>query len=154
MSSAWELHDPRRRLVAVRLWCTVSGLLRAPVYFPTTVSAAGDALAFAVEFHGALADREVGRRLDLLDERRRLGVCPQLAAFRRGLVHVREDYRGRLEEVIDGIRAGLEEARVRPEIDHGQARLVEIVDDRLHVTEHGRVARQVDDEPIGELHHE
>src|SRR5215510_261362 len=42
-------------------------------------SAAGNALAFAVEFHGALADREVGGRLDLLHERRRLGVCLKLA---------------------------------------------------------------------------
>src|SRR6266446_8174481 len=54
-------------------------------------SATGDTLAFAVEFHGALADREVGGRRNLLHERRRLGICPQLAAFRRGLVHVRED---------------------------------------------------------------
>jgi hypothetical protein len=43
-------------------------------------SAAGDALAFAVEFHGALADREVGGRLDLLHERHRLGVCPRQGA--------------------------------------------------------------------------
>src|SRR5262249_53983285 len=47
-----------------------------------------------------------------------------------------------------------EEARVRPEVDHGQARLVEIADDRLHVAEDGRVARQVGDEPVGELHYE
>src|SRR5499427_4480514 len=79
-------------------------------------SAPGDALAFAVEFHGALADREVGGRLDLLHERRRLGVCLKLAAFGRGLVYVREDHRRRLDEVIDGVRAGLEEARVRPEV--------------------------------------
>src|SRR5262249_39633608 len=52
-------------------------------------SAAGDALAFAVEFDGAFADREVGGRLKLLHERRRLAICPQLAAFRCGLVHVR-----------------------------------------------------------------
>jgi hypothetical protein len=32
----------------------------------------------------------------------------QLAAFRRGLVHVREDHRGRLEQIVDGVRAGLE----------------------------------------------
>src|SRR4029077_5799428 len=95
-------------------------------------SAAGNTLAFAVEFHGALADREVGGRLDLLHERRRLGVCLKLAAFGRGLVHVREDHRRRLDEVIDGVRAGLEEARVWPEVDHGQTRLVEIADDRLH----------------------
>ena len=31
---------------------------------------------------------------------------------------------------------------------------MEIVDERLHVAEDGRVARQVDDEPVGELHHE
>ena len=67
---------------------------------------------------------------------------------------MREDHRGRLEQVIDGVRAGLEEARVRPEVDHGQARFVEIADDRLHVAEDGRVARQVGDEPVGELHHE
>jgi hypothetical protein len=46
-------------------------------------SAAGDALAFAVEFHGALADREVGGRLDLLYERRRLGICPHTATDAR-----------------------------------------------------------------------
>src|SRR5205814_9302556 len=117
-------------------------------------SAAGNALAFAVEFHGALADREVGGRLDLLHERRRLGVCLKLAAFGRGLVHVREDHRRRLDEIIYGVRAGLEEARVRPEVDHGQTRLVEIADDRLHVAEDGRVARQIGAEPVGELHHE
>src|SRR5205823_2981931 len=113
-------------------------------------SAAGDALAFAVEFHRALADCEVDGRLDLLHERRRLGVWLKLSAFRRGLVHMRKDHRGRLEKVIDGVRAGLEEARVRPEVDHGQARFVEIADDRLHVAEDGRVARQVGDEPVAE----
>src|SRR5947199_8072123 len=84
----------------------------AAMLFVTRFSAAGKALAFAVEFHGALADREVGGRLNLLHERRRLGVCLKLAAFGGGLVHVREDHRRRLDEVIDGVRAGLEEARV------------------------------------------
>ena len=31
---------------------------------------------------------------------------------------------------------------------------MEIADDRLHVAEDGRVARQVGDEPVAELHHE
>ncbi len=31
---------------------------------------------------------------------------------------------------------------------------MKIVDDRLHVAEDGRVARQVRDKPVGELHHE
>src|SRR5205823_8300070 len=97
-----------------------------PFYFPTTrFSAPGDALAFAVEFHGAFTDREVGGRLDLLHERRGLGVCPQPATFRRGLVHMREDHRGRLKQVIDGVGARLEEARVRPEVDHSQVRLID-----------------------------
>src|SRR5215468_9482074 len=126
----------------------------APVYFPATISATGDALAFAVEFHRALADREVGGRLNLLYDCRRLGICPQLAVFRRGLVHVREDHRGRLEQLVDGVRAGLEHTRVRPEVDDGQVRLVQIVDNDLHVAEDGRVARQVRDEPVGELHNE
>ena len=32
--------------------------------------------------------------------------------------------------------------------------MVKIVDDRLHISEDGGVARQVCDEPVGELHHE
>src|SRR3989449_11745972 len=79
-------------------------------------SAAGNALAFAVEVHGALADREVGGRLDLLHERRRLGVCLKLAAFGRGLVHVREDHRRRPDEVIDGVRAGLKRPGFGPRL--------------------------------------
>src|SRR5437016_11169597 len=110
---------------------TVAPRARPPFTSRPRFSAAGNTLAFAVEFHGALADREVGGRLDLLHERRRLGVCLKLAAFGRGLVHVREDHRRRLDEVIDGVGAGLEEARVWPEVDHGQTRLVEIADARL-----------------------
>jgi hypothetical protein len=36
----------------------------ASVYFRPMFSTAGDALAFAVEFHGAFADCEVGGRLN------------------------------------------------------------------------------------------
>src|SRR5262249_18384362 len=109
--------------------------------FRPRLSTAGNALAFAVEFHGALADREVDGHLDLFHERRRLRVCFELAAFRRGLVHMREDHGGWLDEVIDGVGAGLEETWIRPEVDHSEACLVEIADDRLHVAEDGRVAR-------------
>jgi hypothetical protein len=52
------------------------GLLRPPFGSRPRFTAAGEACAFAVEFHGALADCEVGGRLDLVHERRRLGVCP------------------------------------------------------------------------------
>ena len=54
-------------------------------------SAAGHALAFAVELHRAPADGEVSGRLELLDERRRSRSRPQLSAFRYWLVRMRED---------------------------------------------------------------
>src|SRR5262249_3059202 len=60
------------------LWCTVSAMVwPAPAPFTSRVRflAAGEALAFVVEFHGAFADREVGGSLDLFHERCRLGIC-------------------------------------------------------------------------------
>src|SRR5215813_8656218 len=75
-------------------------------------SAAGNALAFAVELHRALADGEVSGRLELLGERRRARSRPQLSAFRHGLIRMREDHRCGLDQLVHRMRSGREDARV------------------------------------------
>ena len=114
-------------------------------------SAAGNALAFAVELHRAPADGEVSGRLELLDERRRARSRPQLSAFRHGLVRMREDHRCGPHELVHRMRAGNEDSRVRSEIEHGEVCLVELVHDRFHLGMDAGVAREVGGQSVGEL---
>ena len=113
-------------------------------------SAAGDAFALAVELHRAPADGEVAAALSCLMSAavREAGLSlPPSVTASFGCVRITDaGWTSSFIACAPDIRS-----RVRPEIQHGEIRLVKFVHDRLHLGMNAGVAREVGGEPVGEL---
>ncbi len=90
-------------------------------------------------------------KLAQLDERGGAGVWYYLASCGCDFVHVCGDHGGRFDEFIDRVRGRRRGHRVRAEIEHGEVRFVEFINDRFHLGVDTGIPRQVNRKPVRKL---